>query len=45
MDDTSLSNGGPLGDRDLLAGAGPLVQHTVRNVLEQQIAIGHAQGP
>ncbi len=38
MDDTRLSNDGPLGDPAPLAGAEPLVQETVRSVLEQHIA-------
>jgi hypothetical protein len=38
MDDTGLSNSRPLADPDPLAGAGPLVEQTVRSVLEQQIA-------
>ena len=40
MDDTGLSNGtgGPPAATDPLAGAGPLVEQTVRSVLEQQIA-------
>ena len=38
MDDTGVSNGGPLADPDPLAGAGPLVEQTVRSVLEQHIA-------
>ena len=37
MDDTSLSTNGLRLERDPLAGAGPLVQHTVRNLLEQHI--------
>ena len=38
MDDTGVSNGGPLAETDPLAGAGPLVEQTVRSVLEQHIA-------
>ena len=38
MDDTGLSNGGPPLDSDQLAGAAPLVEQTVRSVLEQHIA-------
>jgi Domain of unknown function (DUF4913) len=38
MDDTDLNNHQPLGGPDPLAGAEPLVQETVRSVLEQHIA-------
>ena len=38
MDDTSLTGNGLVPDSDPLAGAGPLVEQTVRSVLEQHIA-------
>ena len=38
MDDASLMGGRPLADSDQLAGAAPLVEQTVRSVLEQHIA-------
>ena len=38
MDDASLMGGSPLADSDQLAGAAPLVEQTVRSVLEQHIA-------
>ena len=40
MDDTGLSNGtgGPPAATDPLAGAAPVVEQTVRSVLEQHIA-------
>ena len=38
MDDTGLSDMIPSRDTDQLAGAGPLVEQTVRSVLEQHIA-------
>jgi hypothetical protein len=38
VDDTRLSNGRPQAEPDPLAGAGPLVEQTIRSVLEQHIA-------
>jgi hypothetical protein len=38
VDDASLMGGSPLADSDQLAGAAPLVEQTVRSVLEQHIA-------